>query len=157
MYFAGRIKRRQKLTQLKIVHTQTPLFINVFCRTNKKETETHAVENYGAFLQSAVCVRNVREELECEYYSCLYLFFFVILCVCVYVCMYVCMMYGVCVCVCVYVCVYVCMYVKSYGTVQHGVCMYGCMHIWMYACNLLRESSINSNCMHKLCLTSVYV
>lgn len=33
-------------------------------RANKKETETHAVDNYGAFLESAVCVRNVREELE---------------------------------------------------------------------------------------------
>jgi len=30
----------------------------------KKETESHAVDNYSAFLQSAVCVRKVREELE---------------------------------------------------------------------------------------------
>jgi hypothetical protein len=34
------------------------------CRAVKIETETHAVENYSAFLQSAVCVRKVREELE---------------------------------------------------------------------------------------------
>ncbi|EKX32864.1 oligomeric Golgi complex component 8 [Guillardia theta CCMP2712] len=34
------------------------------CHAVKKDTETHAVSNYSAFLQSAVCVRSVREELE---------------------------------------------------------------------------------------------
>ena len=34
------------------------------CRTVKQDTESHAVDNYSAFLQSAVCVRKVREELE---------------------------------------------------------------------------------------------
>ncbi len=52
-------------TQIKNAHTSTSTR-----RTNKKETESHAVENYGAFLQSAVCVRNVREELECEQPGC---------------------------------------------------------------------------------------
>jgi hypothetical protein len=34
------------------------------CKKVKQDTESHAVDNYSAFLQSAVCVRKVREELE---------------------------------------------------------------------------------------------
>jgi hypothetical protein len=34
------------------------------CRTVKQDTESHAVDNYSAFLQSAVCVRKVREDLQ---------------------------------------------------------------------------------------------
>ena len=36
-----------------------PERLAVESRANKKETEAHAVENYGAFLESAVCVRFV--------------------------------------------------------------------------------------------------
>ena len=34
------------------------------CRAVKQEMESHAVDNYSAFLQSAVCVRKVREDLQ---------------------------------------------------------------------------------------------